>query len=409
MLGSFIGPRAGRETFLRAKIAELSLNLDKLDSLHAQHALLILRLSYQQKLRHLQRCLDTSDLGHVWAELDTALWNSIISLRSSDGDHRFQDEIMSLPIRSGGMGILSHEEVAPIARAAADEMADITLKSLLEPDEWEQEGAAEKVVGQSERCLVVLDARREVLLAKLTDKERKGMRENGSPLGRLWLSAIPWTKALQLTNQQISVALHYRTLLPLSNHCNRCGKDGQGLGHPETCNIDGKYPRHNMVVRGIGQTLSSVRGVKVELEPTSTEESLRRNDLRVWGSDGSGLATSEHDIKVYSIFSESALSSFGKDPQHPVSSTSTTPIWDQIAAQMDRYLRAVAAKTRENAPSGIGKFSAVVMTSGGFMEKDTKKQMDAWEEGVKDWEWAALLRGLSLGFVRARARSVTWE
>lgn len=164
-----------------------------------------------------------------------------------------------------------------------------------------------------------------------------------------------------------------------------------------------------MVVRGIGQTLSSVRGVKVELEPTSTEESLRRNDLRVWGSDGSGLATSEHDIKVYSIFSESALSSFGKDPQHPVSSTSTTPIWDQIAAQMDRYLRAVAAKTRENAPSGIGKFSAVVMTSGGFMEKDTKKQMDAWEEGVKDWEWAALLRGLSLGFVRARARSVTWE
>ena len=43
------------------------------------------------------------------------------------------------------------------------------------------------------------------------------------------------------------------------------------------------------------------------------------------------------------------------------------------------------------------------------LEKDTKKQTDAWEEEVKDWEWAALLRGLSLGFVRARARSVTWE
>jgi hypothetical protein len=80
-LGSFIGPKPGREAFLRKKIDVLALSLAKLIPLHSQHALLLLRLSYQQQLRHLQRCLDTSDLGEVLAELDGHLWDSILTLR----------------------------------------------------------------------------------------------------------------------------------------------------------------------------------------------------------------------------------------------------------------------------------------------------------------------------------------
>jgi hypothetical protein len=84
------------------------------------------------------------------------------------------------------------------------------------------------------------------------------MVENGSVLGRKWISTIPYTKTQYLTNQQISVALYSRTLLPLSAHCTRCGNRAE-LGHSETCNISGKYPRHNAVVRAIARARSRQR------------------------------------------------------------------------------------------------------------------------------------------------------
>jgi hypothetical protein len=85
----------------------------------------------------------------------------------------------------------------------------------------------------------MFEDRNEALLANIGDKERKAMVENGSVLGRKWISTIPYTKTQHLTNQQISVALYSRTLLPLFAHCTRCGNRAE-LGLTETCNISGK-------------------------------------------------------------------------------------------------------------------------------------------------------------------------
>ena len=76
ILGSCVGPKAMREDFLREKVEEEESNLDRLRDLPSQHALLLLRSCFQQDLRHLQRSLLSSDLGHLWNQLDTALYNT---------------------------------------------------------------------------------------------------------------------------------------------------------------------------------------------------------------------------------------------------------------------------------------------------------------------------------------------
>jgi hypothetical protein len=208
-----------------------------------------------------------------------------------------------------------------------------------------------------------------------------------------------------LTNQQISVALYSRTLLPLSAHCTRCGNRAE-LGHSETCNISGKYPRHNAVVRAIARALETVAGVKVEIEPVSTEESLRRNDLRVRSTSALETATSEHDVKVYSLFASNAHSSLAR---HTPSPSSRQPIWDFTRSQAERYLGGIAKLARKNAPAGQGTFTAIVMSTGGLVEEDTMRLLEEWQKGIKDWDWAHFLGTLSLGLVRARAKVVSWD
>jgi hypothetical protein len=73
MLGTCIGPTASRGRFLARKIDDLLRVLPRLEVLPYQHALLLLRICFQQDLRHLQRTLDTSELQHLWASLDQQL------------------------------------------------------------------------------------------------------------------------------------------------------------------------------------------------------------------------------------------------------------------------------------------------------------------------------------------------
>jgi hypothetical protein len=77
-------------------------------------------------------------------------------------------------------------------------------------------------------------------------------------------------------------------------------------------------------------------------------------------------------------------------------------------AQAERYLRGVAEHARKNAPAGHGKFTAIVMSTGGLVESETLRLMQDWQRGVKAWEWSHLMSTLSLGLVRARARVISW-
>jgi Tfp pilus assembly protein PilN len=83
ILGSMVGPKSARHSFLQKKIADTKAKLDKLVDLPHQHALLLLRLAIQQDLRHLQRTLQSDDLDDLWHDLDMALWDKARSIRGA--------------------------------------------------------------------------------------------------------------------------------------------------------------------------------------------------------------------------------------------------------------------------------------------------------------------------------------
>ena len=114
LLGTCFGPTEPRERFLRAKIKEQELLLESLVNLLHQHALLLCRTSIQQNLRQLQRCLSSSDLGHLWRCLDRFLHAAMARICSADSQGPHDPALITLPIKLGGLGLLSFNTCAPM-------------------------------------------------------------------------------------------------------------------------------------------------------------------------------------------------------------------------------------------------------------------------------------------------------
>ena len=87
----------------------------------------------QQDLRHLQRSLRIDDLPACWDELDHGLCSSLLALRGSPRRLNTDTDLVTLPARLGGLGILSHSKCSPHAFAATPEAADLALAPLLGP------------------------------------------------------------------------------------------------------------------------------------------------------------------------------------------------------------------------------------------------------------------------------------
>lgn len=412
ILGTCVGPESARRVFLTKKVDAQIAKLEHLSRLDkSQSSFLIFRTCFQQDLRHLQRSLDTSDLGDIWDRLDSAYTSIITDMRSSTGSGPADAELISLPAKMGGMGILSHRECSVHARAAAEESADAILAPIL--GEGREDGLDDEVKGQGERCQEAFEIRRDALLERLEDKERKSMVENGSPLARKWMSAIPYNSTGHLTNFELSCGLHYRTLLPPLLPCRHCTSPIE-LGHDEVCRgaTRPQYTivRHNGIVNAIADALRSVSGTRVQLEPLTTDHgSQRRNDLLVWGSDGLGNATTEHDVKVYSILGDKVYKSVGQMRAGRLTEAPPADAnpWDKTMWQMQRYLFTVDAETAKAAAGGMGRFSPLVFSAGGLVEKGTMGRMMEWKEAVSDGAWEYMLRRMALGLLRSRAKM--WE
>ncbi len=113
----------------------IRLNLGE-DLLPHQHALLLLRQCIQQDLRHLQRSLpDHPLINDQWTRLDRALWNEVRRLRGRvnqrQGDRQeLEDAILSLPLRLGGLGVLSTSAWHPMPwQPRTTQQTDISTRS----------------------------------------------------------------------------------------------------------------------------------------------------------------------------------------------------------------------------------------------------------------------------------------
>ena len=177
-------------------------------------------------------------------------------------------------------------------------------------------------------------------------------------------------------------------------------------GHDEVCQarLGFTIQRHNAIVHALEDALKTVSGTRVEVEPTSLGETMERNDLRVWGSIGLCSRTSEHDVKVYSLFGSHVPSSL-RSRHHP-QSNSNTPKFDRVLGASNQYLIRIAKQAQDKAPEGVGDFGALVFSSGGLVEAGTQRQLDRWKLAVGTPMWGWTMRRISLGLIRARGR--TW-
>jgi hypothetical protein len=139
-----------------------------------------------------------------------------------------------------------------------------------------EDGEDEEVKGQGERCKEMLEARRDDLMGRMDDLQRKSLVENGSVLGRRWLTAIPYNSSGELSNFEISCGLHYRTLHTPLLPCIHCGNSS--LGHDEICRAESKpqwqISRHNGIVHAIADALSTIKLTTVQIDVVMTFESL---------------------------------------------------------------------------------------------------------------------------------------
>ena len=417
VLGTCIGPPDVRASFLAAQVEAQLPALSRLADLPGQEALLVLRHCLASNLRHLQRSLRTDDLPGAWDRLDEALLARFLAIRSSPRRLVSDAGLVSLPARLGGMGLLSHAEVSPHARAAMAESADAQLKVALAASDpvdpaVDVEDEPALPTSQRARCQTAFIERREVLLASLPSTDRAAVLDNASPIARRWLSAIPFAANLRLTSSEVAAGLSIRTLCPgQDDHCPHCALPNV-TGHDDVCSARPlwRVARHEHVKGLLLRHLGAIAGTRVSLEPF-VPGSHQRTDLRVTGPGSFGGPVSEYDISVVS-----AATLAGRDPVARADLAGLPSAFLPTGVSADVAPRtAVASASLLNQLTIIenqkrakyeGRTSApffpVVLSTGGTLSPSTVSLFAHWR-GLMP-RYGLFSRLLSLSLVRARAR-----
>jgi hypothetical protein len=252
------------------------------------------------------RSPSTGYIPRVWNDLDLLLQNTLLTLRSSPRSLPSDSSIITLPVRLGGLGILSHSEVSPLPRAASNKTADRFLAPLLGIPINDDSISIEK---QSSRVAEVVKARHSLLQSTRSPIEQLSLAENASILDRTALDAIPSSKAFSLSNREVSAALHAHTLCPSQGDYCRFGEENV-FGHAE---VYGPFPpwitaRHEEIKRFIIPAINANPALVAVPEPPIAGSTLR-TDFRVTSHSGA----TEYELSVISLsankHSKSALRS----------------------------------------------------------------------------------------------------
>jgi hypothetical protein len=410
LLGSCIGDKAGRESFLLAKIAKLETDLQSLRLLPAQHALLVLRKSLQHKLRHLMQHLYSADLPHLWKRLDASLWDAFDAIRHlipSQITHKRDRDLISLPTALGGCGMFSHLEIAPLAHQAAHATSSATLQQLvpsLRPD----------IDTQSQRDLSqeAFLIKQELLMASLDSRDRILVVEAASQVGRRWLDAIPTNGRFKLSDHDVRAGLHYRTLHPgYQGACRHCAAPNLAA-HDEACQgkQDYRVSRHEKIKKAIGEGLKMIPELEVQVEPFMPDL-RRRNDIRLYRApEGESPAfNEEYDLKVPVLSAptnQRSLNVAFPPSDLTIFKQTSDRIFTVLAYLAKRKVMALPP-TLANQPAA-NPFYPLVMSSGGVMERsmfEKLKEWKSWSAGSVSHNW--MLSTMSVRLVSSRGRTFT--
>ena len=160
--------------------------------------------------------------------------------------------------------------------------------------------------------------------------------------------------------------------------------------------------RHEQVKRAIGTALSKIEGARVQVEPEILN-TRRRNDIRITGSEQSGIAWHQYDVTVVFLQTRDFM-----ETRYPHNLSPTNPA-ERCHGLIGMFLNKTAKNKVSRLPaaaatSNIG-FSPLVFTVGGMMEEGTVKTLKLWQESVPPSAFSTLWQQLSLILLRARAKS----
>jgi hypothetical protein len=401
VLGTCVGSSAARQQFLASKVEGQLPALERLAELPGQEALLLLRSCLQANLRHLQRSLRTDDLVDPWTSLDDAILGRLLAIRSSPRRLPTDAGLCSLPARLGGVGLLSHEEVSPHARAAMAESADLQLRlafAHLNPGD-EADADQAQPLSQRSRCQAAFVVRREALLVDLSAAERATVLDNSSPISRRWLAAIPFGPNLKLSSTEVAAGLHVRTLCPgQGDTCSHCSLPNV-VGHDDLCSARPlwRIARHEQVKLLLSKHLSAIPGTTVKLEPFVPGSHLR-TDLQVTGPGSYNGPVSELDVAIISAASLAARSPLvAPDPSEHHSMTAAAA--EALSHQLSSTESTKHAKYdgRTSSP-----FFPFVLSSAGTAAPSSALLLSHWQSLMPSFNLFTL--SLSLSLLRARAR-----
>ena len=316
-LGSMVGTHTARRAFLLEKIERLKWRLQRLHTLPKQVGLRMLTQCFGREVAHLLRSMDTEDLEDELRRVDTILLGHAEVIRDNINGGFLSERtkrIYTLPQSLGGMGIISHMEIRPAARAAATEAACAQLSAMRMPmigeadPDPDAEAGPPRLRSQGERTHAIHQQAAESLLATLTADERIAFCDNGSKVGSAWLDVNPCGNWLRLTDSQVIAAMSTRLLQPLPGAATVCPHCNAPIPHPlhqECCPAapHHRQTRHTFVRDALARA-ATASSHQVSLEPAVSNNPTRRADLSIsTGANGSRLL----DVKIKCVLAADTL------------------------------------------------------------------------------------------------------
>jgi hypothetical protein len=346
-LGTFLGPRKLRREFLQEKINTLYETLAMLKDLPKQYALILLKSSIHLLLRHLLRQLRPEGLLDLWENVDTAISNVVLGLASRAPSFipQVNLDLISIPVKDGGLGIPNHRVLAEQLFTAAGKATALLIQKinpLYSLIEAEKPATAQEVYKKANKIAT------QRLKETLSQEEEKARLENTSYLNRQWIKLLPTQKRHQLTDPETTEALRSRLLIPCRPPdlpCNYCGSF-PAIGHEDVCRGANRrwIARHNQITRAFIKTLSCRDDLEVAEEPQ-----VGTNELRADFSVLLGTSRYYYDVQIVAINKDSARQD-----------------------AFETLTEAANEKRRKYTALGAF-FEPMIFSAGGLMEKDTAK------------------------------------
>lgn len=303
VLGSLVGPLEVRRKFLQDKIEQQKQRLTEVHSMQSHHGYKALSHVILGELRHLLRCLDSSDLEDVWQSLDRHHQSLVQAWRGSLADtaelSNTEKTIVGLPIKMGGCGITQFEPIVDLCRKSSAAMSDCFLQ-------WAYGDGDEPRPSNGQKTSVMHHHLRQWddLGKSLSLEDAKVLVDNSSELGRLWLQAPMHEAAYRLNNAAFAANLAMRTLRPLSTGpCLACGQQSTSA-HAYVCPCIARRltAHHNFVCHRIKYMLdAAMPNGTVTMEPrppNGYDDTYNRTDLRMTGAASTVTMPMEIDISL---------------------------------------------------------------------------------------------------------------